>query len=54
MPPSFFLKLTRTKGHTYARLARSIRDGHTVRTEIIQNFGRVAPSQIEGLRQWLS
>jgi transposase len=53
VPPGFYLKLTRAKGHTYAQLARSIRDGAHVRTEVIQNFGRVTPDQVEGLRAWL-
>jgi len=44
----FYLKIARAKGHAYAQLARSIREGDSVRTEVIQSFGRVTPEQIDG------
>ena len=54
MVRGFYLKVTRAKGHTYAQLARSHRDGSTVRSEILQNFGRVTDGQITSLRAWLA
>lgn len=54
MSRGFYLKIARVKGYVYAQLARSIRDGDTVRTEVIQSFGRVTPEQIEGLRAWMA
>ncbi len=53
VPRGFYLKLTRAKGTCYAQLARSVRDGPHVRTQVIQNFGRVTPDQVEALRAWL-
>lgn len=54
MSPGFYLKVTHAKGNAYAQLARSIRRGSSVHTEVIQSFGRVTPEQIEGLRGWLA
>ena len=54
MSRGFYLKITRVKGYVYAQLARSIRDGATVRSEVIKSFGRVTPAQIENLRRWLA
>ena len=53
VPRGFHLKIARVRGYTYAQLARSIREGHTVRTEVI-SFGRVTPEQIENLRRWIA
>ena len=53
MGRGFYLKITRAKGHTYAQLARSYRDGSTVRSQILQNFGSVTEEQITALRAWL-
>jgi transposase len=49
----FYLKITRAKGHTYAQLARSYRDGPTVRSQILQSFGRVTDEQVSALRAWM-
>ncbi|MGI0130412.1 MAG: IS1634 family transposase, partial [Thermoplasmata archaeon] len=49
-----YLKISRPKGYTYAQLARSYRDGSTVRTQVLQNFGRVTEEQITALRDWLA
>ena len=54
VPRGFHLKIARVRGYTYAQLARSIREGHTVRTEVIKSFGRVTPEQIENLRRWIA
>src|SRR5208283_2965219 len=44
----------RPRGQTYAQLARGVREGAKVRTEVLANFGRVTPEQIENLRRWLA
>lgn len=54
MVSGFYLKITRIKSYVYAQLARSYRDGPTVRTQVLQNFGRVTEEQIEALRAWLA
>ena len=53
MPYRFYLNLAHARGHTYARLARSRREGTRVRTEILANLGAVTPAQIAALRAWL-
>ena len=54
MPTRFYLNLAHAKGHTYARLARSRREGSRVRTEILANLGPVTSSQLASLRAWLA
>lgn len=54
MPRGFYLKLAHVKGHDYAQLARSVREGATVHTQVIQRFGRVTPEQVESLRAWIA
>jgi transposase len=53
VPYRFYLNLVRARGHTYARLARSRREGDRVRTEILANLGPVSPVQVAALRAWL-
>ena len=52
-PRGFYLKLTRAGGHTYARLARSFRDGPRIRTQILCSFGAVSPAQVQRLKAWV-
>ncbi len=54
MPRGLYIKVVRPRGQTYAQLARGIREGTKVRTEVLVNFGRVTPEQIENLRRWLA
>ncbi|MGI0131966.1 MAG: IS1634 family transposase [Thermoplasmata archaeon] len=49
----FHLKLTRAGNRTYARLARSIRDGTRIRTQILCSFGAVTSAQVERLKAWV-
>ncbi len=50
----FFLKVIRTKGRRYAYLARSVREGEKVRTEILVNFGQVTEDQLTALQRWIA
>ncbi|MDE1837376.1 MAG: IS1634 family transposase [Euryarchaeota archaeon] len=49
----FFLKLIESKGRKYAYLARSVRRGDKVETEILVKFGVVTDEQLERLRKWI-
>jgi transposase len=51
-PRGFHLKISRVGNRHYARLARSVRQGTRVRTEILCSFGAVTPAQIQALRAW--
>ena len=48
----FFLKVIRSRGRQYAYLARSLRHGEKVETEILVSFGPVTDAQLERLQRW--
>ncbi len=54
MDLAFFLKVIRSRGHQYAYLARSLRQGPRVTTEILVRFGVVTDEQLARLRKWLA
>lgn len=52
--PGFFLKVTHPRGRQYAYLARSVRRGARVGTEILYRFGAVTDQQVQNARAWIS
>ncbi len=54
MDLGFYLKTTSVKGHTYAYLARNVRHGAKVQTEILARFGTVDDPQLARLRRWIA
>ena len=54
MDRHFFLKVIRSRGRQYAYLARSLRHGEKVETEILVNFGPVNDAQLGRLRSWIA
>ena len=50
----FFLKVIRSKGRQYAYLARSVRKGEKVETELLVRFGVVTDEQLVRLRRWVA
>ena len=54
MDPRFYLKVNRSKGRQYAYLARSLRRGERVETELLVKFGTVTDEQLDRLRRWIA